>query len=165
MMMQPQPEMQQQPMMQPQPEMQQQPIMQQQPMMQQPMMQQPMYAQPMMAPAPAPQTNTNTNTNVNVVVGGGGSNKEKKEGPFPFELPQFPCKGSCPQCKEYVTTAVVRRWSCLCWIIFVTFFLISWWIAICCICSNEGNKTSFHRCPRCGLKIGKEGDSPVVMGV
>merc|ERR1719414_2128377 len=125
------------------------------------MVAQPMYAQPMMAPAP--QTNTNTNTNVNVVVGGGGSEKEKKEGPFPFELPQFPCKGTCPQCKEYVTTAVVRRWSIMCWILFVCLALTCFWIAICCICSNEGNKTSYHRCPRCGLKIGAEGDSPVVM--
>ena len=127
------------------------------------MMQQPMMQQPMMAPQT--NTNTNTNTNVNVVLGGGGGGKEKKEGPFPMTLPQFPCKGTCPQCKEYMTTAVVRKWPCWCWILFV--WLALWcvigWIILCCICSNEGNKQSVHRCARCGLFIGNDGDSPVVM--
>jgi len=127
--------------------------------MAQPMMMAPAQpmAQPMYAPPPPPpqanNTNTNTNTNVNIVMGGGNSEKEKKEGPFPFELPQFPCKGSCPQCKEYVTTAVVRRWSCCCWVTFICLALFGGligWIIICCLCSNEGNKTSYHRCPRCG---------------
>merc|ERR1712150_13253 len=100
--------------------------------------------------------NTNPNGNMNVEVRDYGANGQNKPVPYPVVLPQYPCEGTCPNCNVFAQTSVVRKWKLSCWILFIILFILLWpgWIAICCICSNEGNKTSFHSCPRCGVLIG-----------
>ena len=107
-----------------------------------------------------PQLNTNINVVVNL-----DETKDKKDKPYPFVLPQYPCKGTCPSCKEYNETVVKRKWSCGYIFLMILVVLCLLWlglIIVCYICSNEGNKISYHYCPSCAVYIGKQDNAPIM---
>ena len=112
-----------------------------------------------------PQQHPTTNGNRKVIVKmKNDRSRNKYYESYPFILPEFPCKGTCPRCKKYNETLVRRKWSCECIFIMILQCCQLVWlgvIIVCCICSNEGNKTSYHYCPACAKFIGEQDNVPV----